>query len=357
MRPDPLTPGEERADGIASRRDFLLLAAAVGLLGPAAGGCRGTVGTATADASAAATAQQARPPEPPALDSSYLARGLVAMSDAHQRGWVQGHLGAAVLSSCYFGREHALDERTSRALRTNVDGFIARYASDFPPANPGPGRADPARIVEQLGPHIGELRSGGHNTIFAALALRALRDLPEFATPAVVDGICRLVEAHANTARRIPDTRYNLEHPLPPYRGPEDVAEVTLRATLRPWGHVRSVGASGVMHWVTHAESLVTLEELGYVDLARRGHAAHQLHINRPVCDDGSPAPERAPNDWLGAEYWESDRPRRALGGSWLFGHSFKLPYSLFRLLRRIDDPGLRTASLARATQLGVPFE
>jgi hypothetical protein len=107
---------------------------------------------------------------------------------------------------------------------------------------------------------------------------------------------------------------------------------------------------------VTHAEALVTLDELGHGAVSRLGYPAHRLHINRPVEGDPRPEPDRAPVDWLGPGYWESDAPRLLLDGSWLFGHAFKLPYSLFRLLRRVDDPALRAACLDRATRLPVPF-
>lgn len=71
-----------------------------------------------------------------------------------------------------------------------------------------------------------------------------------------------------------------------------------------------------------------------------------------------SPTSSRAsPVDWLGPEYWESDAPRRVLGHTWFNGHSFKLPYSLFRLLRRTEDQALRNACLIRASKLSIPFE
>jgi len=342
----PMIEGARRA---MPRRQFLRLAAAVGLLGPAGFGCR----------SAARPADHSRDPspEPSPLGPEYLARGLIAMSHAHQRGWAQGHYGAAVLSSYYFCRENSLDKRTARALRANVDAFIDRRRSEFPSPEPGRGAADPARIVEQLDRHVSQLGSGGHHTIYAALALRALRDLPEFATPSVVDGICRLLEVFAATFGLARKTPHNLEHPSPPYRSAEDIAVATLRATLCPWSHVMRVGAGNVVHWITHAEALVTLEELGHGEVARRGHAAHQLYISRPVAEDGAPAPERAPVDWLGPAYWESDAPREVQGGSWFFGHSFKLPYSLFRLLRYTDDRSLRSACLARAAKFSIPFE
>jgi hypothetical protein len=295
---------------------------------------------------------------PPEADRKRLARGLVAMSRAHAFGWVEAHYGAAVVASHYFRLDNALDERTTRALEANVDAFVASRPDRFPPADPGRGSADPARIVETLSPHAHELRSGGHDAIFSALALRALRDLPDHATPAVVDGVCRLLQVFFANRAPVRPSAWAREHPLPALGGPEDVATATLRATLRPWSHLAGVGTSGVIHWVTHAEALVSLEELGHRDVARRAYEAHALHLNPgPVEDTGRPPPAREPLDWLAPAYWEGDAPRRAMGGTWLAGHSFKLPYSLFRLLRSVDDPALREAALRRASLLLVPFE
>jgi len=254
-----------------SRRDFLRLAAAVGLLGPAL---------------------IARDGEPGPLGKEHLAKGLAALADAHHRGWLQGHSGAAVLAACYFRAENALDERTARALERQIDAFIAHNAADFPAPDPGPGSADPARIAERLDAEIAELRAGGHDVIFASLALKALRDLPEYATPRIVDGIRALLELLV--ARRGPDrdTPYNLEHPLPPFESPQDIATITLRATLRPWGDVARIGTSGVLHWITHADAVLTLSELGYADLAQRGHAALRLHINQEVTGGERGEPE-----------------------------------------------------------------
>jgi len=48
-------------------------------------------------------------------------------------------------------------------------------------------------------------------------------------------------------------------------QGIADLAQATLRAIQRPWSHLREVGMSGVLHWVTHAEALLTLEDLDLV--------------------------------------------------------------------------------------------
>jgi len=323
-----------------SRREVLRLAAAAGLLGPIA--VRGSEDQAAS--------------KPTPLSQKYLRTGLLALSDAHQRGWLQGHNGAAVLSTYYFCLENGLDERAARALEKQIDAFIASRPEEYTSTEPGRGSADPARIVEQLDHQVAGLHSGGHDVIFGALALRALRDLPDCATPQVVDGICRLLELIATRGTE-PETTYNHDHPLPAYGSADDVARITLQGTLRPWGDALRIGASGVIHWITHADAVITLGALGHEELSRRSHAALRLHTNQEVTAPERREPDRAPVDWLGPAYWESDAPHRLFSNTWLAGHAFKLPYSLFRLLRRVDDRELREACLVRASRLQVPFE
>jgi hypothetical protein len=291
------------------------------------------------------------------LAEQYLACGLAALADAHRRGWLEGHYGAAVLATYYFCKESQLDERATAAVAQQIDAYIASDPEQFPAPDPGPGRADPALVAERLDTQISDLRAGGHDVIFASLVLRALRDAPEQATPRVVDGICELLRVLAARRRPDPDTQFNREHPLPPYASSKDIAEITLRTTLRPWGDVARIGCSGVIHFVTHADAVVTLADLGYPDFARRDHAALRLHTNQEVTGGERREPERAAIDWLGPAYWASDVPKRLFQDSWLAGHAFKLPYSLFRMLRLVDDLELRNACLVRATRLQVPFE
>jgi hypothetical protein len=345
-----------RADGhpevgeeaLWSRRAILGMAAAAGLVGPALGGFAENIVRAE------------DPPEgepPPTMSpAERLARGLFALSRGH-RTWVEGHSGAAVIASHYFCLDNGLDERTTAAVGANADAFIAGLPAEFPVVDPGPGTADPASIAEELDLHVHELRSGGHDAIFATLALRALRDLPELATPSVVGGILHIIRQHVGAYRPVQPSPYAREHPLPAYESTRDLAAVTLRATLRPWDHLRGVGTSGVLHWVTHAEALATLEDLGYPEIARHGYAAHQTNINRPIVERGDRPPDRRPIEWLAPDYWESDAPRRLFHGSWLAGHAFKLPHSLFRLLRHVEDPALREDALVRGALLLAPFD
>jgi hypothetical protein len=345
MARDEADVGDE---ALWSRRAILGLAAGVGLLGPAVAGLPGSL--------LRAEEPRAGGPAPGRLATDQLARGLFALSREH-RGWFEGHHGAGIIASHYFCVDNGLDERTVAAVRANAAAYMAHRPADFPEPDPGPGTADPAGIAEELDLHVHELRSGGHDAIYAALALRALRDLPHLATPSVVDGVRLKLRQHVGAYRPVQPSRYALEHPLEPYGGSGGIAAATLRAALRPWEHVRQVGASGVLHWVTHAEALVTLEELGYPEVARHGYTAHQVNVNRPVEPEGGGPPSRQPLDWLGPAYWESDAPRRLGADDWLVGHAFKLPHSLFRLVRLVEDEDLRRAALVRGALLLAPFD
>jgi hypothetical protein len=343
--------GDDRpteAPALLARRAFLRTAAALGALAPLAG-CRTRL---------LATGSPAAARPEPALGPEYLERGLLELGAAHPRGWLAGHGGAAILAATFFAADNALDERTGRALRANVDGFMGQEPGRPAAVAAGEGTGDAAPILEQLDGQVGALRAGGHDVIYGALALRALRERPDLATPSVVEGVRRLLARVRDDRRPDADTAHNRAHPLPEYRTAADVATTTLRATLQPWNHLRLIGTSGVLHWITHADAVLTLADLGHVDLARKAHDALRLHVNgRAPAPDTVTPPRGAPLDWLGPEYWESDRPKRAFQGTWLAGHSFKLPHGLFRLLRHVEDADLRAAALRRAALLLVPFE
>ncbi|MGE0190850.1 MAG: hypothetical protein AB7T63_02305 [Planctomycetota bacterium] len=329
-----------------SRRRFLRWAAAAGIVVPALASMEGVT-----------RAWGAPDGDAPSLGDDLLAQGLAALAHAHHRGWARGHHGAAVIAAWCFQREHALDERTTAALRKQVEAFIASRRSEFPPPAPGSGTAHPELLLEKLAEHVHELRSGGHDAIHTALALRALRQLPEYATPRILDGLVKLLEGFVTMLPVEPVSDFHREHPLAPYANADAIRQVTLAALLRPWRHIRSEGAGVVVHWVTHGEALVTLHEMGYDQVARLGHPAHQQFLNRPVGPDDLEEPEGEPIAWLQPGYWESDAPRTPQKGTWFFGHSFKLPFSLFRLLAGTTDGALGTRALVRAAQLHVPFE
>lgn len=292
------------------------------------------------------------------LPRDYLLRGVQALGEAHRYHWSSAHHGAAVIAGYYFCRENSLDERTTLAVRKNLDEYIASQPDIFAGLGRPVGAAAPAeRIPETLSAQIGELRGAGHDAIFGALAVKALADAPELAVDPVVDGVCRLLRDFAG--RFSPDdSEYNRRCPLPPYENDQQLIAATLTALERPRPHLAARGVVGVMHWVTHADALVTLAQCGYPEVGRLGYAAHQAFINHPVTEPEA-ASETASSPaahWLEAEYWESGAPRRPLRGSWLNGHTLKFPFSLFRLARRLDDPAA-ARGIDRAPWLVQEFE
>lgn len=281
------------------------------------------------------------------IGKAYLRRGLEALSDAGGLGPLAGHGGAAVIAAYYFCRENALDERSVRTIRGKLDAFMLGAGEAFDVKREHEGPAAPAdRIVETLAESVSTLRSGGHDAIFASLALKALRDLPELAVEPVVDGVCRVLR---NFARGFPaqTSEYNLEHPMSPYRDNRDIVEATSRALLRERPDMRM---SRVLHWVTHADALLTLSDLGYDEVARLGHKAHQQAINHPGDVTIPPGADWSTgSQWLKSGHWESDRPR---DGFWGAGHVFKFPYSILRLAGRLQDPDPALNGLARVSWL-----
>jgi hypothetical protein len=292
------------------------------------------------------------------LPKDYLFRGIQALSDAHRFRWAEGHHGAAVIAGYSFCRENPLDERTLRAVRKHLDDYIASQPAIFSGKGKPEGAPAPVdRIVETLAGHMSELRGAAHDQIFGALAVKALRDAPEMAVAPVVDGVCQLLK---DFVRRFApeDSEYNRQHPMKPYENDQDLIQATFLALQRPRAHLAKQGVVGAIHWVTQADALVTLAECGYRDVARLGYAAHQAFINHPVLerDAATDAADPAAAQWLEAEYWESDQPRRPRSRSWLNGHTLKLPFSLFRLAKHLKDPA-KLRGIDRAPWLVREYE
>lgn len=323
-----------------SRREFLYWSSIAGLTPVLAGHV-----SAAEDPAGTRTPQPVDPAQLEALlPQSYLCRGIQALSDAHRLHWAEGHHGAAVIAGYFFCRENPLDERTLRAVRKNLDDYMASKPAIFSGSGkPAGGPAPVDRIVETLAGHMSELRGAAHDQIFCALAVKALLAVPEMAVAPVVDGVCQLLKGFVE--RFAPEaSEHNRQHPMKPYENDGDMILATLAALRRPRTHLAKQGVVGAIHWVTQADALITLSECGHAKVARLGYKAHQEFINRPVTEsDADPgAADPAAARWLEAEYWESDKPRLPRDRTWLNGHTLKLPFSLFRLAKHVKDPAQR---------------
>ena len=134
-----------------------------------------------------ASADEKRSPvEANTIGRRELLKGLDGMSRVAEKGndpFFGGHNAAAVMASAFFAREERLDERTQKEIRSLIEARLltSRIYTPRPKET-----ADPALVeglVKDLDAGIDTLRRSGHNIIFANICLKALREVPEAATP------------------------------------------------------------------------------------------------------------------------------------------------------------------------------
>ncbi len=282
------------------------------------------------------------------IDDYYLEAGLITLSRVGEHHWNGGHFGAAVIAAYYFSHEQQLGQAAGAALARQLDRMIAGHNDLFLPHDrAGKGMGDVTSIIAALDDNIVELHAIGHNVIFASLALKALRQRPELATPATIAGLVALVRQFYDHGPGRPfygwpdilAVRVEPADDVPAYTDEATIALSALAAfsaieNVYPFLHQGIVG-----HLLTHAHALIELARLGYGELAAKGHDAHRLYVklSRNQPDEGEPIPKHnnVCSVPLEADYWKRD-----LEGSrqWLVGHVFKYTYSFYDLVRHVDS-------------------
>lgn len=294
------------------------------------------------------------------LDSSYLEKGITGLARALDHSWNQGHMGCAVIAAYYLCRDVGVEADAEGEIRAEADKMIAAYSHLFVPLDTDSrSSGDLEQIPRVLEGSISWLCPGGHNVIYAALALKALRDVPRMITSEVVTGIARLIDAFAEMPPRADffgvdvGGEPGLEDAATAYADAASIAAFTFREALafRPM-YYEIQGVVG--HLLTHAHALIELSELGYPELAGQGYSAHREHVRRvrlfhdrfdvrrwtPVHPADSHPPDADPLD---PAFWANDREAMP-ASSWGYGHFFKYRYQFYDLLERVQDPGLKGA-------------
>ncbi len=299
------------------------------------------------------------------VDFKYLAKGLYALARAHRVNTMAGHLGAAVVTGYFIAEEHPdLDEKVYAGIEGELDRII-RGESVFSPKKGAaittkdmfqPFRKEPAKeslidgIADALARNIDRTRESGHNVIFAAIAIRALKDHPEFATPSITDGIRRLIAGFDNASPgsgyygkqkgRINGLKIELpeDDSFPPYR---DLVDMANRVADELIGHAseRRPGFGGLWHVINHAAALAELSRYGYQELARSGLPAHRQHVRlfRTVpdasADMGPETPTR--DDPHTPQFWQPGKIRRERAH---LTHRIKTLYGFDTLIELVED-------------------
>ncbi len=304
------------------------------------------------------------------VDFKYLELGLRALARAHRAGNMAGHLGAAVVAGYLFGEDHHdLDAKVHAGIGKELDRILrGEEAIWFDPRKAGitipelfeplpegrPQKDSIATIAKALSRNIGKTRQSGHNVIFASIALRALHDHPQFATPPVVDGVRKLIEGFNGvvpgrgyygkgrgwvTGDKVPLPE---EDGLPPYADLQAMADVVIGDLIRSaTAHRRGFG--GLFHVINHAAGLVELAQYGYKELARQGLAAHRHHVrlwrSLPDLQKELGPVKPAAHDPRTPQYWTTGTLRR---DSARLTHRIKTLYGFFLLARLVEDPAKR---------------
>jgi hypothetical protein len=296
----------------------------------------------------------------------YLYRGLCGLAQAHRASVLSGHLGAAVTAGYFFGEEHPdLDNQVNSAVETQLDRIIAgdegtwfnqhkagitigELFEPLPEEEPQPDLI--GTIAEALAANIDQPRQSGHNVIFASIAIRALKDHPQYATPGVVGGVRRLI-AGFNGA--VPGRGYygkergwisgeKVELPEEPDNQPyvslHELAEVVIGELIQS-ASVHRQGFGGLFHLINHAAGLTELSQYGFEDLAHSGLAAHHQHLrllrSLPDVENELGKLVRAEHDPRTPEYWNEKLSKQ---WSAQLTHRIKTLYGFHTLLRYVDD-------------------
>lgn len=264
--------------------------------------------------------------------------GLNALARAHTMSYFQdGHRGAALVAAHLMIEEDGLDE----AARTRITRlFDLNWASKplcepFPEADPDP---DGVRKIGIALAERGEtLLEVGHNVIFAMLAIRGFRLVPEAATPERIEGVCQLIRA----IKPWRDIEPSPEVDPPPFENSAAASEFVLREASAAADRFIGYGQGFTGHMLTFGQSLVELAAMGDVEWAESCRTAFRKYVTvtrQGPEADGKRYQEHQPTKLRPnmAEYWQK-RGDHSVD----IGHVFKYPYSYYDLLKRIDNETL----------------
>jgi len=275
----------------------------------------------------------------------------------------EAHFGAAAIAASFFIEENGLIGETAEAIVEQADRMVARHSTGDARAEEPTGRTLDALsgeriIADALAETIDGLHWVGHNVIYAAIGMKAIRELGGWGTENEIGAIADLIRAFKG---KIPGRSWigfktsEVKAISPPPPGElegmngSELSRLVLKELAkfkiiyRAEAHHDLIG-----HMLTFSHALVTLEELGYADLYQRGlfplfkliqvlrttrdiRPGEPIRLVSPV--DREPLWPAAPSSWLPTEsaYWQIDRGEN----EWDFGHAFKFPYSFYHHVAR----------------------
>ena len=277
------------------------------------------------------------------INFSYLSKGLNAMARAHRMGAMAGHLGAAVVAGYFIGEQRPdLEAEVNQGIEGDLERVMAgdsvfgkRMAKnskltdselfeDFPKEKPNERLIDD--LAEALSKNIESPRESGHNVIFAAIAIHALKEHPEFATPSIIEGLRKLIglfdKSHPGSGYygkakgRMYGHKVTLSDEAvegsPHYADIPGMVDAVLDEIINLDPNNHRQGYGGLLHVNNHAAAITELAQYGYPELVPAAVVAHHRHMllwrNLPnVADEFGPELFSEHNPFTAA-YWTSGK-------------------------------------------------
>ena len=291
----------------------------------------------------------AQDPGTTAPDKRLLLLGLNALARAHKMNYfADGHRGAAMVSAYLMCVDNKLDGPATKRIAELIDINWAKTAlcKPFPDQQPVPSRVGEIGAALLEGSEV--LRQVGHNAIFAMLAIKAFRMMPDAATPDRIDGVCKMIRLFKPWRDVEPDANVL----PPPFADSVEASRFVLREADAAIDRFVGFGQGFAGHMVTFGQALIELAAMGDVEWAegcRRAFCKYVTVTRRGPQADEKRRPDHQPTKLrpTDAQYWQN-RGVKTLG----LGHVLKYPYAYYDLVRRAKDPDLQRKMDAKAYHL-----
>ncbi|KAB2451905.1 hypothetical protein F8160_03335 [Bacillus sp. CH126_4D] len=270
------------------------------------------------------------------------------------------HFGAAAIASYFFMKDNNPEEEVTRSMysqtkmmlnKQNLGEVIdSKEEIDFQSAE--------KMIIKSLEHTIDELHWGGHNVIYAALSLLAMKELQKWGSNQEIEGITNLILSFQKTipgrswigftTKEVKQLNINdvIESEL---RNPKQVSKFILKELsqfkiiYRAESHHDLIG-----HLLTFSHAINIMYDLGHRDIFHRGirpllklvfvlrasqnlTSNSEINLHSPI--DRLPLIESKRANALPTEnqFWLKDYSVF----DWDFGHVFKFSYSYFDHIKR----------------------
>lgn len=218
-----------------------------------------------------------------------LNHGITVM--AHADTWFKVHIGASLVAAYFMLEEKLVPSEIEECVLERAElmkGFFPELSQ--PVEFEGPHNPDALkRIVEDLEKSVDDLCYSGHRTIFLALFLRAVKEMPELINDALVDGMLNAVAfitPERDKPGRYGDNQQDWKERIQDisekesYSSESDMVEACYKALETVWpNHENSFLMGEILHSLTFAQAVLDLKKLGYSELAERAMRTHKIHL------------------------------------------------------------------------------